>query len=125
VDTYIIDGNDTIRDTGNNFIIYQGEVLAGGFLRQGTSNTYRFVTDNSITLTFHSPGHMVVSGTDSITFAEQTSAAAFENGDFGITLYDSVAAERIITGTEERNWITLMKPSASTSIFGIWGGAAR
>jgi len=122
VDTYIIDGNDTIRDTGRNLIVYQGEVLAGAFLREGTSNTYRFLGDNSITLTFHSPGHMVVSGTDSITFAEQTSAAAFENGDFGITLYDAVAAERIITGTEERNWITLMKPSANTSIFGIWGG---
>ncbi|OKY75984.1 MAG: hypothetical protein BM485_06525 [Desulfobulbaceae bacterium DB1] len=37
---------------------------------------------------------------DSITFANQTSAADFENGDFGITLFDAVSADRVLTGTD-------------------------
>ncbi len=99
IDTYYLDGNDTIRDTGRNFVVYQGKVIAGAFLREGTSNTYRFLSDSNITLTFNSPGHLVLNGTDSITFENQSSAADFENGDFGITLYDPAAADRTLTGT--------------------------
>ena len=50
IDTYYIEGNDTIRDTGQNFIVYQGQVIAGAFLREGTSNTYSFLGDNNFTL---------------------------------------------------------------------------
>lgn len=89
MDTYYIDGNDRIRDTGRNFIVYQGQVIAGAFLREGTSNTYRFLGDNNFSLTFNSPGHMVLNGTDSITFLNQTSATDFENGDFGMRLMEA------------------------------------
>lgn len=41
-----------------------------------------------------------MNGTDSITFANQTSAADFENGDFGITLFDAVSADRVLTGRD-------------------------
>jgi len=97
-DSYIISGNDTIRDTGSNIIIYQGKLIAGAFLREGTSNTYRSVNDNNITLTFDSAAHLTLSGTDSITFAEQTSAADFANGDFGIMLHDQVESGGGLTG---------------------------
>ncbi|MFH1026373.1 MAG: hypothetical protein V1791_00070 [Pseudomonadota bacterium] len=99
MDTYYFEGNDTIRDTGRNIIVYQGQVIAGAFLREGTSNTYSFLGDNNFTLTFDSAAHLTVNGTDSITFEQQTSAADFANGDFGITLHDSVEAERTLTGT--------------------------
>ena len=99
IDTYYIEGNDTIRDTGRNIIVYQGQAIAGAFLREGRSNTYSFLGDNNITLTFNSPGHMVLNGTDSVTFENQTSAADFENGDFGISLYDSVDADSTLNGT--------------------------
>ena len=79
MDTYTIDGNDTIRDTGRNIIVYEGQVIAGAFLREGTSNTYSFLSDNNFTLTFDSTAHLIVNGTDSITFENQTSAADFES----------------------------------------------
>lgn len=62
-----------------NFVFWQGQVLAGAFLREGTSNIYRFLSDNNITLTFDSAAHLTVNGTDSITFDLQTSAADFTN----------------------------------------------
>ena len=79
MDTYYIDGNDRIRDTGSNRLYYQGELLAGAFVREEGTNTYRFLSNSNITLTFNSPGHLVLNGTDSITFENQTSAADFEN----------------------------------------------
>ena len=80
VDTYLIEGNDTIRDTGSNRIYYQGKRLAGGFVQvEGTTNVYRSISNDQFTLTFNSPGHLVLNGTDSITFENQTSAADFEN----------------------------------------------
>ncbi|MBU0997916.1 MAG: putative Ig domain-containing protein, partial [Firmicutes bacterium] len=101
IDIYFIDGNDTIQDSGRNYIYYQGEILAGGFVREEGTNTYRSLSDNNnFTLTFNSPGHLVLNGTDSVTFANQTSAADFENGDFGITLFDSISADRVLIGAD-------------------------
>ena len=125
VDTYYIDGNDTIRDTGRNIIVYEGQTIAGAFLREEGTSTYRFLGDNNITFTFDSAAHLTVNGTDSVTFENQTSAADFANGDFGITLYESVAAERTLTGTEERDWVTVMQPVYNTTIFGFWGGGGE
>ena len=111
IDTYTIEGNDTIRDTGRNIIVYQGQAIAGAFLREGTSNTYSFLGDNNITLTFNSPGHLVLNGTDSITFENQTSAADFENGDFGITLYDKVEPGGTLLGTNVADYTYLYSDS--------------
>ncbi len=100
IDTYYIEGADTIVDSGRNFIVYDGQILAGGFVQvEGTTNVYRSISNDQFTLTFNSPGHLVLNGTDSITFENQSSAADFENGDFGITLYDPAAADRTLTGT--------------------------
>ena len=84
IDTYYIDGNDTIRDKGQNLIYFKDEsgkyqLLAGGFVREKGTNTYRFLSDSNITLTFDSTAHLNLSGTDSVTFENQTSAADFEN----------------------------------------------
>jgi len=103
IDTYYIEGNDTIRDTGRNIIVYKGQTIAGGFLREKGTNTYRFLGDNNITLTFNSPGHLILNGTDSVTFENQTSAADFANGDFGIKLYDSIDVALTWTGAEANN----------------------
>jgi Ca2+-binding RTX toxin-like protein len=113
MDTYYIDGNDTIRDTGRNIIVYEGQVIAGAFLREGTSNTYRFLGDNNFTLTFNSPGRMVLNSTDSITFENQTSAADFANGDFGIKLFDSVDAALTFNGTLANNTMAVSLNSAN------------
>ncbi|MBI5556781.1 MAG: hypothetical protein HY885_04025 [Deltaproteobacteria bacterium] len=99
IDTYVIEGGDTIVDSGRNFIYYQGQILAGGFVREEGTNTYRSLSDSNFTLTFNSPGHLVLNGTDSVTFANQTSAADFESGDFGITLFDPAEVDRVLAGT--------------------------
>ncbi len=81
IDTYYIEGADTVVDSGRNFIVYDGQILAGGFVQvEGTTNVYRSISNAQFTLTFNSPGHLVLNGTDSITFENQTSAADFENG---------------------------------------------
>jgi Ca2+-binding RTX toxin-like protein len=109
VDTYYIDGNDTIQDTGRNVIVYQGKVIAGAFMREGAGNTYHFLGDDGFTLTFNSPGHLTLNGTDSITFAQQTSAADFGDGDFGITLLEENPAQFDITlsGTADRDEMSI------------------
>ena len=129
IDTYYIDGNDTIRDTGQNFIYFKDasdkyQLLAGGFVQEEGANTYRFMSDNNISLTFHSPGHMVLNTTDSITFDLQTSAAAFENGDFGIKLADHVEANYTLTGTDGNDdtslqiWEDTLNPK--TGVYGTF-----
>ncbi len=116
IDTYYIEGGDTIVDSGSNFIVYNGQILAGGFVQvEGTTNVYRSINNDQFTLTFNSPGHMVLNGTDSVTFENQTSAADFENGNFGIRLYDSVETSYVLTGTEDDDY----------PFFAIDGGAAH
>ncbi len=113
VDTYYIEGNDTIRDTGSNRIYYQGQMLAGGFVREDGTNTYRFLSDNNITLTFDSTAHLTVNATDSITFENQTSAADFEGGDFGIRLVEPAEADWVLNGTVYRNEMSLLNYSGT------------
>lgn len=94
IDYYFIEGHDTIRDSGRNFIVYNGQILAGGFVQvEGAINVYRSISNDQFTLTFNSPGHLALSDTDSITFENQTSAADFANGDFGMRLFDHVDAD--------------------------------
>ena len=93
VDTYYIEGADTIVDSGRNFIVYAGQILAGGFVQvEGTTNVYRSMSNEQLTLTFNSPGHLLLNTTDSITFLNQTSAADFASGDFGMRLMEAAAA---------------------------------
>ncbi|MBI5556783.1 MAG: hypothetical protein HY885_04035 [Deltaproteobacteria bacterium] len=75
------------------------DILHGGFVRDGETNTYRSLSDNNFTITFNSPGHLVLNSTDSVTFANQTSAADFESGNFGITLFDPAEVDLVLTGT--------------------------
>ena len=105
VDTYVIQGNDTIQDTGQNFILYDGQILAGGFVQEAGTTTYRSLADSAFTLTFNGTAALLsLNATDSITFADQSSAADFAEGDFGISLFDLPAIERTVTGTEDRDY---------------------
>ena len=119
MDTYYLEGNDTIRDMGRNIIVYQGQVIAGAFLREGASNTYSFLGDNNFTLTFDSTAHLTVNATDSITFENQTRAADFANGDFGITLYDQEAATYVLNGSEEKDYPLYSLGNGNGSYVGV------
>jgi hypothetical protein len=83
IDIYYIEGNDTIVDSGRNSIYVMDEnqqyqLLAGGFVQEEGTSIYRSLSDGT-PLTFHSPGHLLLNDTDSVTFANQTSAVDFEN----------------------------------------------
>ena len=91
MDTYYIEGNDRIRDTGRNFIVYKGKTIVGAFMQVEGTNTYKFVGDEGTSLTFNSPGYLALSESDSVTFEQQASAADFKDGDFGIHLMDAQA----------------------------------
>jgi Ca2+-binding RTX toxin-like protein len=94
IDTYVIEGHDTIVDSGRNNIIYNGKLIAGVFNGDGSGSTFTYtdVSDpnNPVerTLSFHSPGQLILSAEDSITFQNQTSADDFSGIDFGIFLDD-------------------------------------
>ena len=120
-DTYVINGHDRIIDTGRNFIVWNGQTIAGEFkAEEGNPGMYRFVSDdNEWSLVFHSPGVLTLSPEDSVTFVNQTSAAAFADHDFGITLQEQDPEEFDITingtayrdemgifdiGTDQRYW---------------------
>ncbi|TKB23235.1 DUF2974 domain-containing protein [Desulfopila sp. IMCC35006] len=108
VDTYVIDGHDRIIDSGQNNIIYNNELIAGTFEKDNASGAYWFISDTGnpdgtpqYRLEFHSPGQLNLSAEDSITFANQTSAAAFADNDFGFTLKeeDPQDFDMTLTGT--------------------------
>jgi len=84
VDTYIIEGHDTIIDSGENYIFYRGQLIAGVFSSDGSDSTFK--ANDGRRLVFHSPGRLTLDADDSITFQNQTSADAFADNDFGIYL---------------------------------------
>jgi len=75
---------DILIDSGRNWIIYNGRPIAGVFTDDGSGST--FVTTDGRTLAFRSPGQRSLSATDSVTFQNQTGAAAFTSGAFGLYL---------------------------------------
>jgi len=83
-DTYVIEGHDIIVDSGRNWIVYNGQLIAGVFTDDGSGST--FVADDGRTLTFSSPGQLTLSPTDSVTYQNQTGAADFAGHAFGIYL---------------------------------------
>ena len=95
VDTYVInsgDGNDTIVDVGCNILKINGEVFAGVFTKVEGTDSYVFTSDDkTYTLTFGPFGSstLTLDGSTSINFLNQTSAADFADGDFGIRLWDA------------------------------------
>ncbi|WP_319585592.1 hypothetical protein [uncultured Desulfobulbus sp.] len=114
IDTYVIntgDGHDTIVDEGRNILKINGETFAGVFVKDEGSDSYIFTSDDgavtrSYTMTFHSPGTLTLDGSTSITFANQTSAADFEDGDFGLTLFENETPDQFditLTGDDSIN----------------------
>jgi uncharacterized protein YecT (DUF1311 family) len=104
VDTYVIDGHDRIIDTGKNIIIWEGKLISGVFKKVGGS-TYTFVSDDpdeEYALAFNSPGQLTLSDSASITFVNQTSAAAFAGGDFGIKLVEELEADVVFSGASTK-----------------------
>lgn len=87
IDTYIIEGHDTIIDSGENYIFYRGQLIAGVFNSDGSGSTFK--ANDGRTLVFHSPGRLTLDANDSITFQNQTSKEDFANSDFGIHLLDA------------------------------------
>jgi Ca2+-binding RTX toxin-like protein/GH24 family phage-related lysozyme (muramidase) len=87
VDVYVIQGHDIIIDEGQNYIVYNGEAIAGVFKNDGSGSTFTR-DDGQPPLSFHSPGQIILSADDSITFQNQTSAADFADNDFGIHLIE-------------------------------------
>ncbi len=103
VDVYVIQGHDIIIDNGQNTIIYNGEVIAGVFKNDGSGSIFT-ATDGRV-LSFHSPGQLILSAEDSITFQNQTSNADFADNDFGIRLFDSPDPIRIYNGDQRAKLI--------------------
>ncbi|WP_319585586.1 putative Ig domain-containing protein [uncultured Desulfobulbus sp.] len=112
IDTYIInsgDGNDTIIDEGRNILKINGEVFAGIFTKVEGSDSYVYTNgDQSYTLTFGSSGSSTLSidGNTRINFLNQTSAADFADGQFGLTLWENEAPADFdldLTGTAATN----------------------
>nr|WP_052700726.1 M10 family metallopeptidase [Methylocucumis oryzae] len=85
IDVYIIEGNDTIKDDGENYIFYQGKLISGVF-KSDSKGGSTFKSDDGRTLSFHSPGVLTLSGGDTITFQNQTSKEDFDGNDFGLHL---------------------------------------
>ena len=103
VDTYVINGHDRIIDSGRNNIIWNGQLIAGVFQEEKDNpGAYRCISDaGDYNLAFLPSGELTLSAEDSITFVNQTSAADFVNGDFGITLLEPApATDTTLTGTE-------------------------
>ena len=107
IDTYVINGHDRIIDTGQNNIVWNGKLIAGVFKEvEGNPGTYTFISDDQeYCLAFHSPGQLTLSDSDSVTFVNQTSAAAFENNDFSISLTEDTPSDftYYLSGTPYRN----------------------
>ena len=91
VDTYVLnagDGQDQIRDQGRNFLLRDGKLIAGAFVRDAASGAYRFVGDSGTTLAFNSPATISFGGGDSVTLLDQTEAVSFASGAFGVRLLE-------------------------------------
>ena len=67
-----------------------------------------------MSLGFHSPGVLTINGNTSITFANQTSAADFADGAFGIKLVDAQPeATLMMTGTDHRDEMAVINPGVN------------
>ena len=117
IDTYVIntgDGHDTIIDDGRNILVIDGKTFAGVFVKQEGSNSYVFTSDDATyTMTFNSPGTLTLDGSTSINFLNQTSAADFADGDFGIRLQEAPPeTNRVLTGTAYRDEMSIFETGA-------------
>ncbi len=95
-DTYIIntgDGNDHIKDSGRNRILYNGKLLAGAFVQDAAGGSYRFVGEGGETLQFDGSGVLALDGETNLVFDNQISSAGFANEDFGIRLIDAAVTD--------------------------------
>ena len=101
-DIYVVveGSHDTIIDSGRNHILYRDRngherLIAGTFqAAAGSGSEFESVERNAdgsprMSLGFHSPGVLTINGNTSITFANQTSAADFADGAFGIRLREA------------------------------------
>ena len=106
-DIYVVEegSHDTIVDTGMNYILYRDssgheELIAGGFQAAGTGGSdfesleKKADGTSKYSMSFHSPGVLTINGNTSITFANQTSAADFAGGAFGIKLLAAASPEQ-------------------------------
>ena len=117
IDTYVInsgDGHDIIIDDGRNILVIDGKTFAGVFVKQEGSNSYVFTSDDATyTMTFNSPGTLTLDGSTSINFLNQTSAADFADGDFGIRLQEAPPeTNRVLTGTAYRDEMSIFETGA-------------
>ena len=113
IDTYVInsgDGHDIIIDDGRNILVIDGKTFAGVFVKQEGSNSYVFTSDDATyTMTFNSPGTLTLDGSTRINFLNQTSAADFADGDFGIRLWDAPPDTSLtLTGTANHDEMGLL-----------------
>ena len=105
VDTYVInsgDGHDTIIDDGQNILKINGKVISGVFTHVAGTTSYVFTSDDkTYTMTFNSPGTLTIDDSTSLTFNNQTSAADFGDGDFGINFTEPLQdnSNIYLTGT--------------------------
>ena len=114
-DVYVInsgDGTDTIRDTGRNYIKWNGRLIAGMFEKAGATGFYRFLSTDpalkDLTLTFNSPATLSDGKGAALVFENYQSPEAFDDGDFGITLLEQATPdpipEFVIMGDDEPNF---------------------
>ena len=123
-DTYVVveGSHDTIIDSGRNHILYRDRnghetLIAGTFQAvAGGGSEFESLERNADggprhRLAFHSPGVLTINGTTSITFANQSSAADFADGAFGIKLRDAQPeATLMLTGTDHRDEMAVINP---------------
>jgi len=110
IDTYVInrgDGHDTIVDEGRNILKIDGEIFAGVFVKVEATGDYLFIGDDeNFSMVFNTAVTLTLDGSTSITFANQTSAADFEDGDFGLTLLENKPPDQFditLTGDDSIN----------------------
>jgi len=110
VDTYVInpgDGTDIVRDTGRNFVRWNGRLIAGVFERAGATGFYRFLSTepalSDLTLTFNSPATLSDGTGAALVFEDYQSPQAFDDGDFGITLLEDAPPDPVAQFVREGN----------------------
>lgn len=133
IDTYVInsgDGHDTIIDDGNNLLKINGEIFSGVLFRDKGSDNYTLTSESgtvshTYTLSFDSTPQLIIDGTTSLTFANQTSVADFDAGQFGLTLCENEAPAAFdlqLTGTEasETSEVEYFEGESVAYFYGFW-----
>ncbi|WP_310451295.1 hypothetical protein [Sulfuritalea sp.] len=110
-DLYIFntgDGADTIVDTGNNRVLYDGRTISGLVVKNASTGVYEFLDASGNKIEFHSPGVLTLASGTTLTFQNQTSGEMLD-GSFGFQLYEEAsgpATTRALAGTDQADTLS-------------------